>query len=183
MLKKGQMDFVLVGEGHRLQGRVYRGRMDGDLWLGLKALEIPVNRRSLQDRYQVKVPTTFAGQPNTGEQRKGVFLQSPTRAPLALQFYGYVPKELLRDLAVAFDKEKSHGEDLSDRPGVSPSEAEAFPRQGLRPAGGDAPQDGRKERLLRHGKRQEVARAPRNKKPAPKSKTKAKKKGAPNVRP
>lgn len=148
-LKKDDRSFILFGEGVRMQGTVWRGRMAGDVLFGLKALVNPALRQHLVRTWKISTPRSYAGADNSGDERKVLVLSASGAAggaaPVVLKFAQTVPPELLRDLKIAFSGrgELSHGKVLGDpeRQLGPPQKAPGHRSRRRQPADRHAPED------------------------------------------
>lgn len=94
--------FVLVGMGVTLRGEVWRGAMRDDCYWGIKALEHPQARERVVHNWTSPMRRQVGAVPNTGSDRRFVFLEAPDAAQVVLRFDKPVPTELIRDIRIAF---------------------------------------------------------------------------------
>lgn len=100
--KYGEKVFVLVGLGMTLRGEVWRGAMRDDTYWGIKALELPQARERVIHNWTSPLRRLVDTAPNTGADRRFVFLEAPDAAQVVLRFDKPVPMELIRDLRISF---------------------------------------------------------------------------------
>lgn len=101
-LKLGEKRFLLVGNGLRFHGEVWQGAQKGDVFWGLKAMEIPACRARLLHSWRIETPYFYSGQKNRGQDRRYLRFVSSTTGPFVLRFEETVTAELLDDLRTAF---------------------------------------------------------------------------------
>jgi hypothetical protein len=100
--KYGEKAFILVGMGMMLRGEVWRGAMRDDTFWGIKALEHPQARERVVHNWTSPLRRQVGTVPNTGTDRRFVFLEAPDAAQVVLRFDQTIPTELIRDIRIAF---------------------------------------------------------------------------------
>lgn len=128
-IRESDPRFVLVGYGHRLEGRVLAGRMSGELYRGILALEQSAQRHTLTTPWTLSVPRSYRSESNVGQNRRAVLFASATGTTAEILFDNPVPAELLRDLREIF-RDKKEKSDEGNQPRRKPS---AEDEEGRRP--------------------------------------------------
>lgn len=174
-LKVTENSFVLQGNGVRLRGQVWRGTMKGIFW-AIKCLETPARRDHLLSFFEVKAPQFFAGQKNSGAERRFVVFRPTNGGPeTVLKFDGAVPSDVIDDWQRAVAPpalEPSGAEGESDEERGRTDQAEAGQQRGQHLLGGGGGQAAARRNHRVRGRQGQVApaaakKASRKKKPKP----------------
>jgi hypothetical protein len=134
--KYGEKAFILVGMGMMLRGEVWRGAMTSDVYYGIKALEHPQARERVVHNWTSPMRRQVGTVPNTGADRRFVFLEAPDAAQVVLRFDKPVPTELIRDFRIAFAGPQARANQKETADEVQPPEAVLDPSL---PPGGHRP--------------------------------------------
>lgn len=163
--KEGDPQFILAGEGQIFRGRIWRGAMRGDAFYGIRALENPLHAQSVSRTYRVRTPQRWAGESNTGENRRVVQMAPlDPGVEIVFRFDREIPHALLEALRVAFrepqpaEKPPQEGESHEEHRGSVDGQADG--QEGRGPGqhsggrqGGEAPRNGLRARLRRDGEK------------------------------